>query len=228
MSTETRTCENPGCDERFAAKNPRRRFCSDDCRFEAWDTAHPRLDLSDRTTVDTPDLDEVRAQHEESKGHWTVIVREHLNRTLLETGFVSALDFDALGVPPEHVNLANAQMGAYSRAGFMEPVTWQRSKKASRKSGKIWTFRITEKGRDKLTSTLAGAGAGGGKEPKGTPSRDPLTVGGTSASPGERTTEDSAGPRSTSRVAGDVDGASSEPFPAGSEEARPTLFGEAA
>jgi hypothetical protein len=126
-----------------------------DARFysEACEKRHRRSLSTDKA----PTLDEVRAQHEESKGRWTVIVREHLNRTLLQTGFISAEDFDALGVPDEHRNLANAQMGGYSSKGYIEPVSWRRSTKASRKSGKIWTHRLTDLGREKL----AGVGAGG-------------------------------------------------------------------
>jgi hypothetical protein len=106
-------------------------------------------------------LDDVRGLQEEHKSPWPMIVREHLNRTLVKTGYVSAEDFDALGIPPEHSNLANAQMGAYSRMGYMEKVSWHRSKKPSRKSGTVWTHRITEKGRQEL-SKLVGIDAGGG------------------------------------------------------------------
>lgn len=109
-----------------------------------------------RDKAGTESLDEVRAKHEESKGRWTVIVREHLNRTLFVTGYVSAEDFDALGIPPEHSNLANAQMGSYSKQGFMEAISWHRSKKPSRKSGKVWVHKLTEKGREHL-SPLVGS-----------------------------------------------------------------------
>ncbi|HUB98543.1 MAG TPA: CGNR zinc finger domain-containing protein [Solirubrobacterales bacterium] len=180
MAPETRVCENPGCDKRFIAKNPRRRFCSDDCRFEAWDQSNPRTPREDRTTVDAHPLDEVRAQHEESKGRWTVIVREHLNRTLIETGYVNAEDFDALGIPAEHSNLANAQMGGYVNAGYMEAISWRRSTKPSRKSGKIWVYKITKLGREKLAGVGADSCMRSSQEARGVGEHPPV-----SADPGE-------------------------------------------
>jgi hypothetical protein len=142
---------------------------------EACEKRHKRRGMTDIA----PTLDEVRGQHEESKGRWTVVVREHLNRTLLKTGFVSAEDFDALGIPDEHRNLANAQMGAYSRAGYMEPLSWRRSTKASRKSGKIWTHRLTELGRTKLAGVSTGVPTPRGLERSSSPAD------GASADPGE-------------------------------------------
>ena len=124
-------------------------------------------------------LDDVRGLQEEHKSPWPMIVREHLNRTLVKTGYVSAEDFDALGIPPEHSNLANAQMGAYSRMGYMEKVSWHRSKKPSRKSGTVWTHRITSKGRQEL-SKLVGVDAGGSSTASGSlgsfPKRSELEV----------------------------------------------------
>ncbi len=72
------------------------------------------------------------------------------------TGYVSAEDFEALGVPDEHHNVPGAQMGGYVSAGLMEAVTfkrWSTKAKASRKSGKYWVYKITEKGRQKLSRT---------------------------------------------------------------------------
>jgi hypothetical protein len=136
-------------------------------------------------------LDDVRGLHEEFKGDWTTIVREHLNRTLVGKGYVSADDFDALGIPPEHSNLANAQMGAYSRMGFMEKVSWRRSTKPSRKSGTIWTHRITEKGRTELTKLV-------GIEGKGNEGPAPLDPGENSGA-GVLSSQESGGPPVPSR-----------------------------
>ena len=163
--TYQKTCER--CGEDFEAKRGHARWCSDRCRWEAWSEQDPDSSHNALSEVSTPTLDEVRAHHEESKGKWTAIVREHLNRTLLVTGYVSAEDFDALGIPAEHSNLANAQMGSYSRQGYMEAISWRRSTKPSRKSGKFWIHKLTEKGRLELSHTLIGSSAGHKSEPDG-------------------------------------------------------------
>lgn len=141
--TPDRPCDC-GCGASLVEMRSDARFASEACkkRFQ-------RADSRDKAGTDHP-LDEVRALHEESKGRWTVVVREHLNRTLLDTGHVSAEDFDKLGIPAEHSNLANAQMGSYVARKLMEPVSWKRSTKPSRKSGKFWIYRITDLGREKL------------------------------------------------------------------------------
>lgn len=149
-------CAYKHCRVEFEPKRPHQRYHQEPCRYAQWVLDQEDSSEAPAQRVGLQDLDEVRALHEESKGHWTTIVREHLNRTLLVTGYVSAEDFDELGIPPEHSNLANAQMGGYSRMGYMEAISWRRSTKPSRKSGKIWTHKLTEKGRLELSHTLVG------------------------------------------------------------------------
>lgn len=143
-----------GCGASLAGMRSDAVYHSEACKKRA-----ERARSRDKAGTEHP-LDEVRALHEESKGRWTVVVREHLNRTLLDTGHVSAEDFDRLGIPAEHSNLANAQMGSYVARGFMEPVSWKRSTKPSRKSGKFWIYRITDLGREKLAGLSAGPTSG--------------------------------------------------------------------
>lgn len=101
-------------------------------------------------------LDEVRGRGEESKekARYTLIAREHITRTLLETGYFNAEDFDALGIPAAHVNVCTSWIGHFSKRKVMEPISWRYSSKPSRKGGKVWTYKITQKGRDKLPALL--------------------------------------------------------------------------
>lgn len=142
------------CDAPFEAKRDSARFCGQDCRNE-WHTEN-RAASSETPgqRVTSHVLDEVRGLHEEHKGDWTTIIREHARRTLLVTGYLSAADFLALGVPDEHCNLPGAQIGAWAKAGYMEAIVfkrWSTEAKASRKSGKYWVYRITTKGKQKLS-----------------------------------------------------------------------------
>ena len=151
-----------GCGAHLGEMKATARYSTPACRTAleraGWGTTRGARAHVAQTKGSVHPLDEVRARHEESKGRWTTIVREHLNRTLLTTGYVSAEDFDALGIPDEHHNLANAQIGGYVSGKYIEAITWKRSKKASRKSGKFWVFKLTELGRESLSST-AGSSA---------------------------------------------------------------------
>lgn len=108
------------CDTPFEAKRDSARYCGEQCKND-WHTEN-RAASSDALPqrVEPHVLDEVRGLHEEFKGDWTAIVREHARRTLLVTGYLSAADFLALGVPTEHCNVPNAQIGGWARAGYME------------------------------------------------------------------------------------------------------------
>lgn len=142
----SKTCVQ--CGAPFTSRRPEAETCSDECKGQRWIEKSLEAPEAPIVPVHGHPLDEVRALHEESKGRWTVVVREHLNRTLLDTGHVSAEDFDKLGIPAEHSNLANAQMGSY----------------VARKSGKFWIYRITGLGREKLAGVGAGARASSAKE----------------------------------------------------------------
>jgi hypothetical protein len=98
-------------------------------------------------------LAEVRAEQEQiaAKARWTLIVREHIARTLLETGFVHSDDLDSLGIPDEHRNIAGSQMGGFVQRGLMVEVGRRASIKPSRKKAKSAIYRITDKGRRELT-----------------------------------------------------------------------------
>lgn len=156
--TYQKTCEY--CGDHFEAKRQHARYCSEPCSTQGWveEQVYGPQRSPERVTSGAHPLDDVRGLLEEYKGDWTAIIREHARRTLLATGFLSAPDFDALGVPAEHCNIPGAQIGAFASAGYMEAVTfkrWSAEAKASRKSGKYWIYRITEKGKEKLAGPTA-------------------------------------------------------------------------
>jgi hypothetical protein len=101
-------------------------------------------------------LEDVRGRGEESKekSRYTLIAREHITHTLLATGYFSAEDFDSLGIPPAHVNVCTSWIGHFSKRKVMEPISWRYSSKPSRKGGKVWTYKITQKGREVLPALL--------------------------------------------------------------------------
>lgn len=151
--TETLTCAFEPCSKEFVARRAHARFCSDACRSLAW-KANASDDAAERV-LDHP-LDIVRGDAEESdeKARWTLIVREQIARTLHHTGYFSVDDLDALGIPPEHVNVCTSQIGSFASARHMRKLHWTRSEKTSRKGGIKWTFQITETGREKLPGLL--------------------------------------------------------------------------
>lgn len=175
--TETRICAYSQCEVEFEPKRPHHRFHSEACRYGDYLERQENGREARAQRVGAHDLDEVRARGEESKGdkaRWALIVREHIAHTLTATGYVSAEDLDALGIPPEHVNIGNSWLGHFSKRRLMAPVIWRYSSKPSRKGGKVWTYRITEKGREELPallsevrSTLARYGAGDPAEGNG-------------------------------------------------------------
>lgn len=160
--TDRRICAYEECSESFIPKRPHQRFHDDSCRYAQWELDKAREEAqASAQRVERHVLDEVRGLLEEHKGDWTLIVREYARGTLLATGHLSAADFTILGVPVEHCNLPGAQIGAYAAAGYMEAVTfrrWSAEQKASRKSGKYWVYRITHKGKEKLSPPTGSEG----------------------------------------------------------------------
>jgi hypothetical protein len=157
----TRTCKYKPCGNAFEQTDSRHEYCGPTCRANQHYDDHPEKGRPNPAvplqSVAADSLDEVWARGEEGKpkSYWTAIAREHLRRTLLETGYFNSEDFDALGIPPEHVNVGNSWIGHFSKQKLMDPISWRRSEKPSRKGGKIWIYRITDKGRQEL-----GAGVG--------------------------------------------------------------------
>lgn len=101
-------------------------------------------------------LAEVRTEQEQvkEKARWALIVREHMARTLLETGFFHADDLDPLGIPEEHRNIAGSQSGGFVARGVMTEIGRRASAKPSRKKAKSAIYEITEKGRAELTKLV--------------------------------------------------------------------------
>lgn len=152
----SRTCEYSLCNVAFEPRRPHQRFHSESCRYAQWADEQQNGSEDGAQRVGAHALDEVRGVAEESaeKSRWTLIAREHLTHTLIETGYFSADDFESIGIPAEHVNVGNSQMGRFSKQKLMEAITWRYSTKPSRKGGKLWTYRITAKGRQDLPKLL--------------------------------------------------------------------------
>ncbi len=176
-------------------------------------------------------LDEVRGRGEESggdKARYTLVAREHITHTLIETGYFSAEDFDSLGIPPAHVNVCTSWIGHFSKRKVMEPISWRYSSKPSRKGGKVWTYKITQKGRDELPalleetrSELSGLGTDNSSEACTGATRDEDAVTSVGAEPGE---SGPTGPGSGVGVAnpqGPPGTASSPPLSAGTASPEP-------
>jgi hypothetical protein len=156
----TRTCAYAPCSKEFEPDHWRQIFCTPTCRANQHYADHPE---KGRAVVDGAlrcvagdALDLVRGDAEESdeKARWTLIVREQIARTLMETGYFSVNDLEPLGIPAEHVNVCTSQIGSFASSKYMAKLTWHKSERVSRKGGPYWTFQITERGREKLAAVL--------------------------------------------------------------------------
>ncbi len=95
------------------------------------------------------------------KARWGLIVREHIARTLLETGYFHCDDLDALGVPPAHCNVKGSQIGSFRSQGLMEKTGQERKVSHVAANGRrAPIYRISAKGRKELSKMLVGVGAG--------------------------------------------------------------------
>jgi endogenous inhibitor of DNA gyrase (YacG/DUF329 family) len=143
------------CGRIFKPKRPHARYCSDRCRAIDWRENNGE-ELGER--VQEHPLAEVRAEQEQvkEKARWTLVVREHMAKTLTSTGYFHSDDLDPLGIPEQHRNIAGSQTGSFVQRELMQEVGRRKSMKPSRKSAKSAIYRITEKGRKEL------AGVGGG------------------------------------------------------------------
>jgi hypothetical protein len=118
------------------------------------------------------DLDTARCLQGEHKGDWTLIVREHIARTLIETGYFHADDVDELGVPAEHCNLIGSQIASYANRKLMEPTGVTRKVAHRAANGRrAPIYCITEKGRKELAGVRIG-GQLAAERPQPTPSPD--------------------------------------------------------
>jgi hypothetical protein len=160
-----RECRRPMLTQRADAE-----FCSDSCRSRHKNEER-RKQAATTTRVNgqgggvgsrggnVRNLDEARGLQEEQreKARWTLIVREQIARTLLETGYFHADDLDPLGVPPEHCNVKGSQIGSFRSRGLMEKTGAERKVAHAAANGrKAPIYRITQKGREKLAGISAG------------------------------------------------------------------------
>jgi hypothetical protein len=105
-------------------------------------------------------LDDARGQQEEGKtsSDWALLAREHVMRTLLETGWFTADDLDPLGIPEHYRRSVHGLVTAYFRGKqpYMEEAGRRKSERPERKGAKNTVFRITVKGRRELPALLKG------------------------------------------------------------------------
>lgn len=103
---------------------------------------------------DVRSVQEARGIQEEEpeKARWTLIVREQIARTLLDTGYFHADDVDPLGVPEQHCNIIGSQIASFKNRQLMEPTGAVRKvTHRAANSRKAPIYRITAKGRKELT-----------------------------------------------------------------------------
>jgi len=154
-------CDYEKCSETFIPKRPHQRFHHESCRYAQWELDKEREEASGSSQrVDgqtTHPLQLVREEQEQAKekARWTLLAREHLARTLLETGYAHADDFDALSVPDDHRNVIGSQMGSFVARGYMEEVSRRASANPKRKKAKSAVYRLTDKGRKDLSELLS-------------------------------------------------------------------------
>ena len=141
----------------------------------------------------TRDIAEVRAEQEEAKGHWSMVVREGIIEALrINPDGFHADDLEPLGIPDEHKNVVGSQIAKLVNQRFIQECGRRKSVVASRNGAKSNVYRMTALGWKKLAgfggegdSTLVGdrgpgpdssePGECGAGEP--VESRDPLPSG---------------------------------------------------
>jgi hypothetical protein len=172
----TRTCKWRECHRPLITQRADAEFCGPDCK-NAWHNEERRKQgtsakrfKSQESGVGSRggtvrDLDEARGLQEEQKekARWTLIVREHIARTLLETGYFHCDDLDALGIPPAHCNIKGSQIGSFRSRGLMEKTGQERKVSHVAANGRrAPIYRISAKGRRELSKMLVGVGVPGG------------------------------------------------------------------
>jgi hypothetical protein len=167
---KTRTCENPSCGKQFEPRREHGRFCSDECRYEAWDRKHPRIQPDTRATHGPHPLKAARAEQEESKLNRSLglLIRQAIIDACKTRGTCHADDIEGL-YPVEHHSrcrkLAPAQFGSLSSLKLIEQVEYRKSVVPERKGSKSWSWRFTKAGWDKYGSVghrAEGRGFAGG------------------------------------------------------------------
>jgi hypothetical protein len=150
-----RTCSE--CPRRFKPKRPHHVCCSQECRSQRMvrlqvEEAQAALQrVSDGTGSrggNVRSIQEARDLQEVHKPEWSARIREHIARTLLETGFFHADDLDVLQVPVAHCNLKGAQIGGFRARGLMLKTGTERVvSHPAANWRKAPVFRISAKGR---------------------------------------------------------------------------------
>lgn len=88
---------------------------------------------------------------------YMLMAREHVRRTLVQTGYFHGDDLGCLGIPERYSrSIHGSVVGYYSGKGFMDAISLRKSERPSRKGSKTPVYRITEKGR----LEFGGAGLG--------------------------------------------------------------------
>lgn len=177
----TRTCDQ--CGKHLVTHRKGARFCDEDCK-NTWHNEQRRKDdaPSKRLTGvngsegshggNVRSVQEARELQEQQKdkARWTLIVREHIGRTLVETGYFHADDLAALGVPPEHDAIKGSQIAAYACRKWMKAVGERKCQHKAANSRKAKIYRVTDLGREKLVGVSTGVRPPQGAEGSCSPS----------------------------------------------------------
>jgi len=166
--TYQRTCDY--CGEPFEAKRSHARWCSDPCSDQGWveEQVYGALVGGQRVEQgvgsrggNVRSVQEARElqEREKEKARYTLIAREHIARTLVETGWFHADDMQPLGIPEQHANVIGSQIASYVNRKLMTKVGERRCQHKAANGRKAAVYRITIKGRAEL-SKLLGLGAG--------------------------------------------------------------------
>lgn len=163
----TRACDQ--CGKHLVSHRQGARFCDDECK-NAWHNEQRRRcagtdkRLNGQTSGvgsrggNVRDLNEARGLQEEQKekARWTLIVREHIARTLLDTGYFHADDLTDLGVPGQHCNIRGSQTAAFVAKGWMKKVGERKCEHRAANARKAAIYKVTDEGLANLRSLLGG------------------------------------------------------------------------
>ena len=165
----TRTCDQ--CGKHLITHRADARFCDKDCN-NAWHNEQRRSRRSTNKHL-TPvsgtegsrggnvrSVSEARELQEQQKdkARWTLILREHMARTLLATGYLHADDLYELGVPPKHDAIKGSQTAAFVCRGWMTKAGERKCSHKAANGRKAKIYRLTDKGRQELQALVGDSG----------------------------------------------------------------------
>lgn len=211
----TRTCENPSCGKSFTPRREHGRFCSDDCRYEAWDQRHPRIKRDIRTTDEAHPLQAVRDEQAERKHNrdFGGLIRQAIVDRIKTAGTCHADDLEDLypAEQSEHARcrkLAGAQFGSLASPSGGGPLIREKERRKStvpeRKGAKSTVWEFTKAGWDRYATVGLGGGNAAGLLSSGSAASGNSPQPGKSQPGGDATTSPAPPPGATPDVGGEA------------------------